>query len=48
MSGRKGMGHYSAATKEEAVQLFLEDWMTYHGIAKRWGIRKAERIEAWV
>jgi transposase-like protein len=48
MSGRKGMGHYSAATKEEAVRLFLEERMTYHAIAKRLGIRKAERIEAWV
>ncbi len=48
MSGRKGMGHYSAATKQEAVRLFLEERMTYHAIAKRLGIRKAERIEAWV
>jgi transposase-like protein len=48
MSGRKGMGHYSAATKEEAVRLFLEERMTYHAIAERLGIRKAERIEAWV
>jgi transposase-like protein len=48
MSGRKGMGHHSVATKEEAVRLFLEERMTYHAIAKRLGIRKAERIEAWV
>ena len=47
MSGRKGIGHYSAATKEEAVQLFLEERMIYHAIAERLGIRKAERIEAW-
>ena len=42
------MGHHSAATKEEAVRLVLEERMTYHAIAKRLGIRKAERIEAWV
>ena len=48
MSGRKGMGHYSAATKEEAVRLFLEERMTYHAIAKRLGTRKAECTEAWV
>jgi transposase-like protein len=30
------------------VRLFLEERMTYHAIAKRLGIRKAERIEAWV
>jgi len=39
MSGRKGMGHYGAATKEEAVQLFLEERMAYHTIAERLGIR---------
>jgi transposase-like protein len=42
MSGRKEMGHYSAATKEEVVRLFLEERMTRHAIAKRLGIRKAE------
>ena len=30
------------------MRLFLEERMTYHAIAKRLGIRKAERIEAWV
>jgi transposase-like protein len=39
MSGRKGIGHYSAATKAEAVRLFLEERMTYHTIAERLGIR---------
>lgn len=48
MSGRKGMGHYSAATKDEAVRLFLKERMAYHAIAERLGIRKTERIEAWV
>jgi len=39
MSGRKGMGQYSATTKEEAVRLFLEERMTYYAIAERLGIR---------
>jgi transposase-like protein len=42
------MVHYTAAVKEEAVRLFLEEGMTYHAIAERLGIRKADRIEVWV
>lgn len=48
MSGCKGMVHYRAAVKEEAVRLFLEEGMTYQAIAERLGIRKAKRIEVWV
>ncbi len=48
MSGRKGMLHYEAAVKEEAVRLFLEEGLTYKAIAERLGIRKAKRIKAWV
>lgn len=48
MAGQKGMVHYSVATKQEAVRLFVEERMTYHVIAERLGIRKAERIKAWV
>src|SRR5512145_1027852 len=48
MSGRKGMLHYRAEVKEEAVRLYLEEAMTYQAIAERLGIRKAERIEVWV
>lgn len=48
MSGQKGMVHYSAAVKEEAVRLFLEEEMTYQAIAERLGIRKAKRIKVWV
>jgi len=48
MSGKKGMMHYSAAVKEEAVRLFLEGGLTYQAIAERLGIRKAARIERWV
>ena len=42
------MVHYRAGVKEEAVRLFLEEGMTYQAIAERLGIRKAERIRAWV
>ena len=48
MSGRKGMLHYRAEVKEEAVRLFLEEGLTYQAIAERLGIRKAKRIKAWV
>jgi transposase len=48
MSGRKGMVHYRAAVKEDAVRLFLEEGMTYQAIAERLGIRKAKRIKVWV
>ena len=48
MSGRKGMVHYGAEVKEEAVRLFQEEGMTYQASAERLGIRKAERIRAWV
>lgn len=48
MSGRKGMLHYGAEVKEEAVRLFLEEGMTYQAIAEQLGIRKAERTEVWV
>ncbi len=48
MSGKKGMVHYSAETKEEAVRLFLEEGVTYQAIADRLGIRKAMRIKKWV
>lgn len=48
MSGRKGMVHYRAEVKEEAVRLFQEEGMTYQAIAERLGIRQAERIRAWL
>lgn len=48
MSGQKGMKHYSAKVKGEAVRLFLEEGRTYRAIAEELGIRKAARIEAWV
>jgi len=48
MSGRKGMKHYRVETKREAVRLVLEEHLTYAAVAARLGIRKAERIKAWV
>jgi len=48
MSGRKGMLHYRVEIKQEAVRLVLEEYKTYRVVAAQLGIRKAERIEAWV
>ena len=48
MSGRKGMLHYRVETKQEAVRLVLEEHKTYRVVAVQLGIRKSERIEAWV
>lgn len=48
MSGRKGMLHYQVEIKREAVRLALEEHQTYAAIAARLGIRKEDRIKAWV
>jgi transposase-like protein len=48
MSGRTGMKHYEVEIKQEAVRMFLEEHFTYAIIAKKLGIRKADRIRAWV
>jgi len=48
MSGRKGMLHYKVETKQEAVRLVLEEYLSYREVAVRLGIRKSERIEVWV
>jgi len=48
MSGTKGMLHYRIGVKKEAVRLVLEEHLTYASVAAGLGIRKAERIEAWV
>jgi transposase-like protein len=42
------MKHYEVEVKQEAVRMFLEEHHTYVVIAKKLGIRKAARIEAWV
>ena len=48
MSGSKGMRHYSLETKLKAVRLHEEAGLIYTEVAKRLGLRKAERIEVWV
>jgi len=48
MSGTKGMLHYEAETKQEAVRSVLEEHLTYAEVALHLGIRKSARIEAWV
>ena len=48
MSGRKGMLHYKVEIKQEAVRLVEKEQMAYAAVAVRLGIRKAERIKAWV
>lgn len=48
MSGTKGMMHYEREMKEKAVKMYLGEHKSYGVIAKELGIRKAERIEAWV
>ena len=48
MSGRKGMLHYQVEIKQEAVHLVLEEHQTYAAVAAQLGIRKADRIKAWV
>jgi transposase-like protein len=42
------MRHYGAEVKREAVRLALEEHMTYAAVAVRLGIRKGERVKAWV
>lgn len=48
MSGGKGMLHYQVEIKQEAVHLVLEEHQTYAAVAAQLGIRKADRIKAWV
>jgi transposase-like protein len=48
MPGTKGMRHYLAATKLEAVRLHEETGLSYAQIAAQLGLRKAGRIEVWV
>ena len=45
MSGRKGMGHYSAATKEEAVRLFLDERMAIIPLRSDWGSARQNALK---
>ena len=48
MSGRKGMVHYRMEIKQAAIRLVLDEHLSYAEVAIRLGMRKSERIEAWV
>lgn len=48
MGGKPGMRHYSAALKQEAVALFVEEGRSYQEIAQQLQIRQAARIKVWV
>ncbi len=41
------MTHYSKETKQEAVRLHLEEGMLCEEVARRLGLRQADRIYAW-
>jgi transposase-like protein len=47
MSGTKGMTHYPNETKMLAIQLHTEEGFSYAQVAKRLGIRQADRIKVW-
>jgi transposase-like protein len=47
MSGTKGMEHYPFETKLAAVQLHEEGNLSNAEIAKRLGLRQADRIRIW-
>lgn len=48
MSGKKGMKHYPAEMKLEAVRLFYEEGKTGSEITQALGVRSENRVEAWV
>jgi len=47
MAGKKGMKHYRAETKLEAVRMFFEEGMTRAEITKALGFRSVGRVKAW-
>jgi transposase len=48
MSGKKGMTHYPAEVKQEAVRLFYEEGKTRAEITKILRLRSEGRVEKWV
>jgi transposase-like protein len=48
MAGKKGMVRYSRELKERAVQMALEEGMTYRAITQTLGIRDPGRVKVWV
>jgi transposase len=48
MAGKKGMQHYPAATKLEAVRLFYEEKLTQAEITALLEIRDPHRVKVWL
>jgi len=48
MSGKKGMTHYPAELKLEAVRLFREEGKSHREITEELGIRDPGRVRKWL
>lgn len=48
MSGKKGMKHYPAATKLEAVRLYQEEGKSYKEITELLGVVDRGRVKKWM
>ena len=48
MAGKKGMQHYPAATKLEAVRMFFEEGRTRAEITRLLKLRSDSRVKEWV
>lgn len=48
MAGKKGMKHYPAEIKLEAVRLFYEEGKTRAEITQELGVRDPHRVKAWL
>lgn len=48
MAGKKGMKHYPAEIKMEAVRLFYEEGKTRAEITQTLGVRDPHRVKAWL
>lgn len=48
MAGKKGMKHYPAEMKMEAVRLFYEEGKTRAEITQILGVRDLHRVKAWL
>ena len=48
MSGKKGMGHYPAEMKVEAVRLFYEEGKTCAEITNALELRDPQRVKKWL
>ncbi len=48
MAGKKGMRHYPRELKDQAVQMYLEQGMTYSAITQALGLRDPGRVRVWL